>query len=82
MADLSSELERKKRLALQAIAARSNIKGELDEALGKVKGAQDEAESYRAMIEEAKSERDRYANKHDEMFSSVSNLNARIEELE
>ena len=82
VADLSSELERKKRLALQAIAARSNIKSELDEAIGKVQGAQDEAASFKAMIEEAKHERDRYATKHDEMFSSVSNLNARIEELE
>lgn len=32
--------------------------------------------------QEAQIERDRYATKHDEMFNSVSNLNARIEELE
>lgn len=33
-------------------------------------------------MKEAQSERDRYSAKHDEMFGSVSNLNARIEELE
>jgi hypothetical protein len=31
---------------------------------------------------ECKAERDKYGRKHDEMFASVSNLNARIEELE
>jgi len=31
VADLESELDRKKRLALQAIAARSNIKVQFDE---------------------------------------------------
>ena len=34
------------------------------------------------VIVDFKKERDRYSQKHDEMFSSVSNLNARIEELE
>jgi hypothetical protein len=32
--------------------------------------------------EEAKAERDRFEKKHDEMFSAVSSLNGRIEELE
>ena len=34
------------------------------------------------VIVDCKKERDRYSQKHDEMFSSVSNLNARFEELE
>lgn len=32
--------------------------------------------------DEAKAERDRYEKKHDEMFSAISGLNGRIEELE
>ena len=32
--------------------------------------------------DEAKAERDRYENKHDEMFNAISGLNGRIEELE
>lgn len=32
--------------------------------------------------DEAKQERDRYEQKHDEMFNAISGLNSRIEELE
>jgi len=32
--------------------------------------------------DEAKTERDRYEQKHDEMFNAISGLNGRIEELE
>ena len=33
-------------------------------------------------VQEAKAERDKYEQRHDEMFAAVSGLNARIEELE
>jgi chromosome segregation ATPase len=82
VADLESELERKKRLALQAIAARSNIKIELTESIKKNAVLLKEIEVLNETIVECKTERNRYSQKHDEMFSSVSNLNARIEELE
>ncbi len=82
VADLESELDRKKRLALQAIAARSNIKIEFEESQKKNAALQKEIQQLNDVIIDCKSERDRYSQKHDEMFSSVSNLNARIEELE
>lgn len=82
VADLESELDRKKRLALQAIAARSNIKIEFEESQKKNAALQKEIQQLNDVIVDCKAERDRYSQKHDEMFSSVSNLNARIEELE
>lgn len=80
--NLTQELDRKKRLSMQAIAARSNIKGELDAAHKACNEQKALVEQLNGVIEECKAERDRYATKHDEMFASVSNLNARIEELE
>ena len=67
---------------MQAIAARSGIKGELDNAVKKANEAQGKIDDLKQDVEEAHIERDRFAKKHDEMFDSVSNLNARIEELE
>jgi len=80
--DLSSELDRKKRLAMQAIAARSNIKTDLDTCNRTIADQKVEVAGLNNVIEDCKEERNRYAAKHDEMFASVSNLNARIEELE
>lgn len=67
---------------MQAIAARSGIKGELESCQKKIKSSQQENDELKGVIVECKEERDRYGRKHDEMFASVSNLNSRIEELE
>mmetsp|Transcript_1825 Transcript_1825/g.2450 ORF Transcript_1825/g.2450 Transcript_1825/m.2450 type:complete len:146 (-) Transcript_1825:265-702(-) len=80
--DLKNELERKQRLAIQAIAARGNMKQHLDEAKLKFEEALKSINELKGQIIEAGKEVQRFKNKHDEMFTSVSGLNSRIEELE
>jgi len=80
--DLKSELERKKRLAQQAMAARGEIKGFLDDAKKQVAKKEQDIEDLNVEMENASKEVKRYKEKHDEMFASVSGLNNRIEELE
>lgn len=80
--DLKSELERKKRLAQQAMAARSEIKSFLDQAKNQVAVRDNEIQDFKISMEQAGREVDRFKAKHDEMFASVSGLNNRIEELE
>ena len=80
--DLKNELGRKQRLAQQAIAARGNMKTHLDDAQ---KANEEKAEQIRVLnnkIIECENDVAKYKLKHDEMFKSVSGLNARIEELE
>lgn len=80
--DLQAEVERKKKLAMQAIAARGQFKETLMEYQHKVTQFQGILDKKDSEMHEAKEERDRYERKHDEMFQAVSGLNGRIEELE
>ena len=80
--DLKNELERKQRLAIQAIAARGNMKQHLDEAKQAHENALQKINELNQEIIEAGKEVGRFKQKHDEMFASVSGLNSRIEELE
>jgi chromosome segregation ATPase len=80
--DLKSELERKERLSLQAIAARSNMKNHLDNATQHLKDTENKVKTMTSRIKEAEEEVAYYKKRHDEMFASVSGLNKRIEELE
>lgn len=66
--DLTQEVERKKRLAMQAIAARGQFKQTLDEYQHKINSFQDVMDRKVSEMNEAKVERDRYEQKHDEMF--------------
>jgi chromosome segregation ATPase len=81
-ADLKAELERKERLSLQAIAARSSMKSHLDNATQHLKDTENRVMTMMSRIKEAEEEVAYYKKRHDEMFSSVSALNKRIEELE
>ncbi len=54
----------------------------MDDANGLLKEVELDKEKMNQEIKEAQDEVEYYKNKHDEMFSSVSALNARIEELE
>jgi uncharacterized coiled-coil DUF342 family protein len=80
--DLTAEVERKKRLAMQAVAARHQVKDTLKEALDKVSHFESIMSQVSQQVTEAKQERDKFEQRHDEMFAAVSGLNARIEELE
>lgn len=80
--DLKHELERKERLALQAIAARSSMKDSLAESSRSLKKAMDEVKMMEEEVRKAKEETEYYKKRYDEMFNSVSGLNKRIEELE
>mmetsp|Transcript_14321 Transcript_14321/g.14294 ORF Transcript_14321/g.14294 Transcript_14321/m.14294 type:complete len:132 (+) Transcript_14321:1256-1651(+) len=80
--DLKHELERKERLALQAIAARSSMKDSLAESTRDLKKAMDDMKSMEEEVKKAKEETEYYKKRYDEMFNSVSGLNKRIEELE
>ena len=80
--DLRQELDRKERLSLQAIAARSNMKDHLDNATTHLKDTETKVKSMMTRIKEAEDEVGYYKKRHDEMFGSVSGLNKRIEELE
>lgn len=75
IADLTQERDRKKQLALQAIAARQNIKSYLDEEKSKVAQLEADLAKKQEMLEEAQADRAEFMEKHDEMFSSVSALN-------
>lgn len=66
--DLKSELERKERLALQAIAARTNIKKFFDESQDKLKQEVSAKQDMIMRVDEAQIEVDYYKSKHDEMF--------------
>lgn len=80
--NLTDEVERKKRLALQAIAARSQFKQTLADYQQIITTHESAVAKIKQDRDEAMMERDRYEKKHDEMFSAVSGLNGRIEELE
>ena len=80
--DLIKERDRKTQLSLQAIAARTDIKKYLDVERVRVKELEADKKQMQLVLEEAEVERADAIAKHDEMFDSVSNLNARIEELE
>jgi chromosome segregation ATPase len=80
--DLKLELERKERLSLQAIAARSNMKSLLDNAVANIKSLESDREKMIIRLKDAEEEVAYYKQKHDSMFGSVSSLNKRIEELE
>lgn len=80
--DLKNELDRKQRVAIQAIAARGNMKQHLDDANLKIQELNGVIEEMKIQMEQASKDVERYKNKHDDMFSSVSGLNQRIEELE
>ena len=80
--DLTSERDRKKQLAIQAIAARSSVKEHLDRATDKIAELEKQLGIYKKSLSEAEQEKSDAINKHDEMFNSVSSLNQRIEELE
>lgn len=82
MRDLTAEVERKKRLAMQAVAARHQVKDTLKEALDKVSHFESIMSQVSQQVTEAKQERDKFEQRHDEMLAAVSGLNARIEELE
>ena len=82
VADLTAEVERKKRLAMQAIAARGQFKETLAEYQQRVGQFESLMAKKDLEVKEALAERDRYEKKHDEMFQAVSGLNGRIEELE
>lgn len=64
------------------MAARSEIKGFLDQAKALVAQREQEIVDLNAEMDNARKEVERFKAKHDEMFSSVSGLNNRIEELE
>ena len=80
--DLIKERDRKTQLSLQAIAARTDIKKYLDVERNKVKELEADKKHMAIVLEEAENDKAEAIAKHDEMFESVSNLNARIEELE
>lgn len=82
VAYLTDEVERKKRLAMQAIAARGQFKDTLHEMQEKIASFESEMAKKNQERDEAKADRARYELKHDEMFNAISGLNARIEELE
>ena len=82
VAYLTDEVERKKRLAMQAIAARGQFKDTLHEMTERIASFESEMTKKNAEVDEAKADRARYEQKHDEMFNAISGLNARIEELE
>lgn len=80
--DLKHELERKQRLSMLAIAARGNMKEHLDEAIKNYENSLVQIEEYKYQLASAAKDVERFKRKHDDMFSSVSGLNQRIEELE
>jgi archaellum component FlaC len=80
--DLKHELERKERLALQAIAARSSMKDSLSESNKSLKKAMDDMKKMEEEVSKAKEETEYYKKRYDDMFNSISGLNKRIEELE
>ncbi len=80
--NLKKDKEKAMQLSMKAIAARSNIKQYLDDEKNKNQAMANQMELLEHKIMEAMQERQEFANKHDEMFNSVSALNQRIEELE
>ncbi len=60
MRDLTAEVERKKRLAMQAIAARHQVKDTLKEAQDKVANYEAHMSQVNQQVQEAKQERDKY----------------------
>ena len=73
---------RKQRLAQQAIAARGNMKQFLDDEKNKNDKLGNQIGTLNQKIVECENDVTKFKAKHDEMFKSVSGLNARIEELE
>ena len=80
--DLKAELERKERLALQAIAARGNMKKYFEEVQQELFRERESKAGLLKQMQDAKEDVEYYKKKHDEMFGSVSALNKRIDELE
>jgi len=69
-------------MALQAVAARGEIKRHLDESLATIEQMKLEREHLLQDVKNAQEDMLKYQQKHDEMFESVNSLNSRIEELE
>lgn len=82
ISNLEKDKAKAMQLSMKAIAARSNIKQYLDDEKARNIAMQEQMQIMGYKIKEADAERNEYANKHDEMFNSVSALNQRIEELE
>ena len=82
ISNLEKDKAKAMQLSMKAIAARSNIKQYLDDEKARNIEMQEQVQIMGYKIKEADAERNEYANKHDEMFNSVSALNQRIEELE
>jgi len=80
--DLENETARKKQLAMQAVAARGEIKRHLDDSLALIEKMKLEKEHLLQDVKNAQEDMLKYQQKHDEMFDSVNSLNSRIEELE
>jgi chromosome segregation ATPase len=80
--DLKHELERKERLALQAIAARSSMKDSLADSSKALRKTMDDMKLMEEDVKKAKEETEYYKKRYDDMFNSTSGLNKRIEELE
>ena len=80
--NLELDKNKAKQLSIKAIAARSQIKQYLDEEKARVDALQRQLQMMQQKLLEAEDERLEFQNKHDEMFTSVSALNQRIEELE
>lgn len=80
--DLKHELERKERLALQAIAARSSMKDSLSESSTNLKKAIDDIKKMEEEVKKANKETEYYKERFDGMFHQVSGLDKRIQELE
>ena len=82
ISNLEKDKAKAMQLSMKAIAARSNIKQYLDDEKARNIAMEEQVQIMGYKIKEADAERNEYANKHDEMFNSVSALNQRIEELE
>ena len=82
IANLEKDKAKAMQLSMKAIAARSNIKEYLDEEKAKSDALHNQILHMQDKVKEAEEERVDMEHKHNEMFNSVSALNARIEELE
>ena len=80
--DLQNELGRKEKLAKTAVAARGYIMNEMNEERQKNEECMRKIDAINLQLVDADNEVKKFKAKHDEMFQSVSGLNARIEELE
>ena len=82
ISNLEKDKAKAMQLSMKAIAARSNIKEYLDEEKARNESLNNQILHMQQKVHLAEQERQEYEDKHNEMFNSVSALNARIEELE